>query len=308
MSDQQSDITISQAEAIKSARHARGMTQEHLAKAAGVSERTVKRAENGGTLSDETLLALAAVLGMDISSIRKPSARVAEDLVAAASRPSDTPRRRANIERLAQHSLAHVPGLKAFIAPDVNGYVKAHGPFGERWKRERKAHRTWALAMTANLLFCYLLFGLVSVSAPAGMERPVWHGVVAAWIIAGAAWCYYGVAFAWHWFESRSAGRMEAIRAWRESLAYAVSETHLHVLSVEGGHIRHLRHSLDRLTRWGKEDFAGYFDYELRFGLRREYIRSVHSIPEFDAVLARIPVDHDVVYSQPGVIRGTAVA
>ncbi len=47
-------------------RHLR-MTQAHLAAAAGVSERTVRRAERGLPLTDEVARSLCAVLGVDVS-------------------------------------------------------------------------------------------------------------------------------------------------------------------------------------------------------------------------------------------------
>lgn len=59
----------------KNLRHFRdmlGWTQEHLAEAAGLSARTVQRAERDGILSADTMQALAAVFDMSIEDLRRP--------------------------------------------------------------------------------------------------------------------------------------------------------------------------------------------------------------------------------------------
>ena len=53
-------------------RRTRNMTQARLAQACGVSTRTVKRAERGEALSDETVLAICAVLGCSATDIVAP--------------------------------------------------------------------------------------------------------------------------------------------------------------------------------------------------------------------------------------------
>ncbi|WP_372013183.1 helix-turn-helix domain-containing protein [Pseudoxanthomonas sp. 10H] len=50
-------------------REARGWSQEHLAEAAGISLRTVQRIERGGTAARESLMALAAVFGVDLAAL-----------------------------------------------------------------------------------------------------------------------------------------------------------------------------------------------------------------------------------------------
>jgi transcriptional regulator with XRE-family HTH domain len=57
------------ATAIRRQREAQRMTQEHLADAAGVSARTVQRAERGDPLSAEAARALCAVLGLDAAAL-----------------------------------------------------------------------------------------------------------------------------------------------------------------------------------------------------------------------------------------------
>lgn len=48
-----------------------GWTQEHLAEAAGLSGRTVQRAERDGVLSADTMQALAAVFDMSVDDLRR---------------------------------------------------------------------------------------------------------------------------------------------------------------------------------------------------------------------------------------------
>ncbi len=60
---------MKQGEAIREARVAACMTQEHLAKAAGVSEKTVRRAERGDRISAENVMALCACLGLDAANL-----------------------------------------------------------------------------------------------------------------------------------------------------------------------------------------------------------------------------------------------
>ena len=52
---------------LKLFRQVLGWTQEHLAEAAGLSSRTVQRAENGEEMSGETLQALAAVFDLSVA-------------------------------------------------------------------------------------------------------------------------------------------------------------------------------------------------------------------------------------------------
>lgn len=59
-----------QGTAIRAARIAKRMTQAHLAAAAGVSEKTVRRAESGDRLQVENLRALCATLDLDAQNLR----------------------------------------------------------------------------------------------------------------------------------------------------------------------------------------------------------------------------------------------
>lgn len=55
---------------LKRFRQILGWTQEHLAEAAGLSARTIQRAESDGELGAETLLALAAVFDISVADIQ----------------------------------------------------------------------------------------------------------------------------------------------------------------------------------------------------------------------------------------------
>lgn len=56
--------------AIRTARLAQRLTQAHLAQAAGVSEKTVRRAEQGERLQPESVRAISAILGLDATALR----------------------------------------------------------------------------------------------------------------------------------------------------------------------------------------------------------------------------------------------
>lgn len=56
--------------AIRGARLEKRMTQAHLAGVAGVSEKTVRRAEGGDRLQPDSIRALSAALGLDASELR----------------------------------------------------------------------------------------------------------------------------------------------------------------------------------------------------------------------------------------------
>jgi transcriptional regulator with XRE-family HTH domain len=63
---------ILDADKLKKLREARGWSQEQLAAAAGISVRTVQRAERDGSASRETKLCLAAALDVPHSTLEKP--------------------------------------------------------------------------------------------------------------------------------------------------------------------------------------------------------------------------------------------
>ena len=60
------------AEKIKSLRHSKGWTQQHLADACDLSLRTIQRVERHGAASKESALSLCAVFEQTIESIIPP--------------------------------------------------------------------------------------------------------------------------------------------------------------------------------------------------------------------------------------------
>ncbi len=87
-----SDQTEGQAPTLRKAREARRMTQAHLAQAAGVSARTVMRAENGDDVSPESLRAIFSVLRLDAEAVEPAPGTPAPDAsppVAKERRPYD---------------------------------------------------------------------------------------------------------------------------------------------------------------------------------------------------------------------------
>ncbi len=68
------DVTDA-ASLLKRTRESRQMTQAHLAAAAGVSSRTVMRAEKGEEISPESMRAICAVLDLDAASLPSGDAR-----------------------------------------------------------------------------------------------------------------------------------------------------------------------------------------------------------------------------------------
>lgn len=70
--DDSIDTTV-QAAALKAGRARARMSQRHLAQAAGVSDRTVRRAEAGLPISDEVIRSLCAVLGIEARGLGAPA-------------------------------------------------------------------------------------------------------------------------------------------------------------------------------------------------------------------------------------------
>jgi len=65
-------MSVHVAAKLKLFRELLGWSQEHLAEAAGLSGRTIQRAENGEEMSGETLQALAAVFDVSVAILRQP--------------------------------------------------------------------------------------------------------------------------------------------------------------------------------------------------------------------------------------------
>lgn len=83
--------------AVKRLREERAWSQEHLAKASGLSLRTVQRIEADGTASPESVLALAGAFGVEVGQLR-------------ASRMTPLPQRRYRITGFVCSALGIVVG------------------------------------------------------------------------------------------------------------------------------------------------------------------------------------------------------
>lgn len=94
---------------IRLEREKRAWTQEHLAKAAGLSLRTIQRVERTGVASFESVRALAAVLGLSVTDLRD-AAPIAE--------PRDPPARRLVLGLPSRLLLAIASGAACGIAFD----------------------------------------------------------------------------------------------------------------------------------------------------------------------------------------------
>lgn len=96
---------------IKRFRQILGWTQEHLAEAAGLSARTIQRAESEGDLGAETLLALAAVFDISVADIQR-------------TWPTDEEMRQATLEAAKKYKL--VPLTRVERASDLRSFMGMH--------------------------------------------------------------------------------------------------------------------------------------------------------------------------------------
>jgi transcriptional regulator with XRE-family HTH domain len=124
------------AEKLKTLREAKSWSQGHLADAAQINIRTVQRIEGGEPASSETLLSLAAALGIDVSELQ-----------------SAAPRRMSH----AQFSRAHFAAAAALIAPAalflLVNLLRSFGGVGAPYE---------AAAATGARLMSFRTFNLVS--------------------------------------------------------------------------------------------------------------------------------------------------
>ena len=156
------DVTVD-SKLIRLEREKRAWTQEHLAKAAGLSLRTIQRVEKTGAASFESVRALAAVFELSVADLRDP---------APVEEPHDAPARRLVPGLSARLLLAIASGAACGIAFDsplgpldlellylgfaLGGLLFAAGVLWPPLTRGRGA--TWrALALTAASTVSYFL-------------------------------------------------------------------------------------------------------------------------------------------------------
>lgn len=68
------------AKLVRTLREQRSWTQDHLAQATGLSERTIQRLESDGSASKESLLALAGAFGIDVEALSTEPTKKSEKL------------------------------------------------------------------------------------------------------------------------------------------------------------------------------------------------------------------------------------
>lgn len=98
---------------IKQCRTERSWTQQHLADACDVSLRTIQRVERYGTASNETLMALAAVLEVEQSEIQLPE--VVTQTVVVSEQKSDKSRSWFSTEIVSSLFVGFVAGAVAVL-------------------------------------------------------------------------------------------------------------------------------------------------------------------------------------------------
>jgi transcriptional regulator with XRE-family HTH domain len=125
---------MDRAATISNARGAARMSQDHLAQAAGVSVRTVIRAEGGHPVSHESLRALCAVLGLEATDLDGNAAAADAGghpggLRAALSRlerTDDPVQIRKDFDDLSNRAASSFTGARAVARPDVEAYRKRY--------------------------------------------------------------------------------------------------------------------------------------------------------------------------------------
>ena len=208
-----------QALALRAARQKLCMTQEILAGAAGVSARTVMRAERGDEISAENLRAICAVLGLDAGGLaqptpepiaggpRSPTDDVPEDALDPASTPSPVTLTR----RLILLSLAMLvlTGWANMTVGLVGTFVDTMGP-----ARQRSGLQGTLLAKRVNVAMALLAKGDVSSPPDMGSRSYPYDACTAApvsdWILG-------------HYGDCRMATRrLEVRRADRDGIAFSL--------------------------------------------------------------------------------------
>jgi transcriptional regulator with XRE-family HTH domain len=206
-------MTAGQAGLLKEARVRRRMTQEELAGAAGLSARTVMRAENGRSVSADAVKALCAVLGLDAAELPPPSVLDggATDAVAGVP-PTDGVAAALSPAGRARLSLLLLAGVVAAMAGAVSDYVLNVRHADHRWLLPHmNAVVTTAfegrVAETADKLAA-VMDGLPIGKAPVVELRHV-DGPVPSQVVVGGPGGdvdLYPMTGIWRWDRSRKDG------------------------------------------------------------------------------------------------------
>jgi len=130
--------------AIRQARLAKSWTQSVLADSAGISEKTVRRAEAGERIQAETVLALCAVLGLDPANLRSE---------AEMNPQVDTDRRRSRIRT----GLLVAGTSLALFAASVTGVLVARAGGGYKEVADMTLNAPWFNALVLGFGFLNIL-------------------------------------------------------------------------------------------------------------------------------------------------------
>ena len=151
---------MSQQETIRAARQRLNMSQATLADAAGLSERTVKRAESGHGLSPETAQALSSVLELPPGTLRSGPAEFVSVPLLETTLPEDA---LAKDPRMAEIQAMLMPGspFEAVVVPDPR-------PYRERPRRAGPVERltNWLLALSGTAALVAVLLLLIALALP----------------------------------------------------------------------------------------------------------------------------------------------
>jgi len=245
--------------AFRTARNARGWSQQHLAEAAGVSERTVKRAERGESISGESMMAISAALDLDAVPASPVPRRRSSELLAMALKGEVSDARRENLRLLADHAAEHIPDARVMVAPDVEDWVDAYGHRGHaRLLWDIRVWIKWMgmpLAAICGLLFAMAIFADAYTNNTAAIKSAAL--VTLALILPSLA--AIGVLLCWERRRSEN-WRDEHERRTAMGIAYVMTERSLHRLQLGKDTIADQRYDL----------VAGFdFDIEPVRGARR---------------------------------------
>ena len=215
------------ARTLLNARETKGWTQEHVAGCADVSVKTVRRAEQTGTVSNESLMAMCSVLGLDAGEMREASVRVSTSI--PGTRIALPVNRQAGIEK---SDLGIFPHIMSYVL--VGLLMLMHHETVHRLDPYPREISIWLVATILVPPICLVvgIFAIV-VERPRmprtwierGMDVIPWAGVLASSLCLLAYSCNYlyavciapyPVALAVQLFFAHFGGKSSAARERRE--------------------------------------------------------------------------------------------
>jgi len=263
---------MDQAATILAARTAARMSQEHLATAAGVSTRTLIRAEQGHNVSVESLRAICAALDLDARTLQPvavgpvPGDGEPLDL----SQPIDWPELSTSVDMLAANITDNLPGRRLVLRPDVVALRRAYNRSQNLTIDPARRHyfdvvtriwlAMWIGSLVSILTVCVLIWQL---SGPIGDGGIMYAGVLG--LLTSVIYFVAMPIVDWH----------SRVMARHSAMAFALDQTHLHEFVVQRSThprwtptIRRRSVRVDRITSVGRRDEDGFtsFDVETEAG------------------------------------------